>query len=117
MTLTLEQIDAIQRIGRDKAGDRTTIGLVELDALCEMARRSAVSSSVLGAFFGLVKETDRASDRVDLFDLHSDVPSSHMEFKSRLAIQHNAVVRLLEFCGDHKEEILRALSRYDGLGG
>lgn len=36
--LTLNEIDTIQKIGRDEATRVTTIGLAELDALCETAR-------------------------------------------------------------------------------
>jgi len=42
--LTLEEIDCVQRIGRDEANRRTSIGLAELDALCEAAR-AGVSGS------------------------------------------------------------------------
>lgn len=35
--LTVEQIEACRRIGRDEEARRTTIGLAELDALCDTA--------------------------------------------------------------------------------
>ena len=38
--MTIEDIDACQRIGRDEENRRSVIGLAELDALCDMARQA-----------------------------------------------------------------------------
>jgi len=47
--LTPEQIDACQSIGRDEDARRATIGLTELDALCETAREVASLREALAA--------------------------------------------------------------------
>lgn len=39
--LTRDDIEAIRRTGRDEVARSTTIGLAELDALCDMALQAA----------------------------------------------------------------------------
>lgn len=52
MTLTVEDIATIQRIGRDEENQRTSIGLTELDALCAAARAGVRLADMLRGFVG-----------------------------------------------------------------
>jgi hypothetical protein len=45
--VTPEQIDCCRRIGRDEENNVSTIGLAELDALCEQASRAALTEEAL----------------------------------------------------------------------